>query len=139
MRMRKEIKMSEKVMEWRLQAAAVKRLKHHPEYGKSFLLAGDMNAGRRTVGQAGIAKATGMISGEPDLRIYILGGKLGMIEYKRTKNYLSSEQRRRHSELRGLGFDYIEVITADTEIEAADATVDLVCSWLPVYKRKNCK
>lgn len=127
------------VLEWHLQKAAVTRLRHMQEYGKLFLLAGDMNAGRRGIRTATIAKATGITAGEPDLRIYVIGGRLGMIEVKVRGRYLSPEQKRRHADLRALGFDDIETLTSSDEQDAADQAEAIVRAWLPANdnKRRN--
>lgn len=69
-------------LEWELQAAQVRRLRNLPEYGKQFLLAGDMNSAKRGPKAQAQAVATGMTPGEPDLRIYLIGGRLASIENK---------------------------------------------------------
>src|SRR4051794_6978046 len=68
------------VPEWKLQAAQVRALRALPEFNKRFTLAGDQNAGRLGIQTAAIAKATGLTSGEHDLRVYLDGGRLGLIE-----------------------------------------------------------
>lgn len=117
------------VPEWRLQAAAVKWLKHAPGYGTLFTIAGDMNAGKRSPQQRVVAQATGMMPGEPDLRVYLAGGRLGLIEFKGARTAVSAEQRARHALLAALGF---EVVTcrASTEDEAADKAGDIVAGWM---------
>src|ERR1700744_5010959 len=77
------------VPEWRLQAAQVRALRAMPEFNKRFTLAGDQNAGRRGRKAAAIASATGMTPGEHDLRIFMEGGRLGLIENKAEKGRLS--------------------------------------------------
>jgi hypothetical protein len=143
------------VLEWELQAEAVRRLKAMPEYASdaakvapgTFTLAADFNAGKR---DAVKASATGVMAGEPDLRIYGSGGRLLMIEYKNADGRLSVDRVRkgkkvvgqvsRHALLRALGYR-IEVIKANTPTECADATVALVRGWLAandVCSEKNC-
>ncbi|QPC43504.1 VRR-NUC domain-containing protein [Kaustia mangrovi] len=100
-----------------------------PEHGRLFLVAGDMNAGRRGPQDRVKAKATGLTPGEPDLRVYVHGGRLKMIEFKTRAGRLSSAQRERHGELARLGFEVV-VVQAATEDEAADATERLVRAWL---------
>lgn len=122
------------VLEWQLQAAAVRSLKAMPEYaGKagagSFTLAADMNGDYRSKRAAVIAKATGIAAGDPDLRIYGAGGRMLFIEYKNAVGRLSVDQKDRHAILRGLGYR-IEVIKAASEEEAAMASVALVRGWL---------
>lgn len=116
-------------LEWELQAAQVRRLKRMPEYGKQFLVAGDMNASKRGPTAQAQAVATGMTSGEPDLRIYLIGGRLGLIENKVGKGRLSIAQRDRHAALAQIGH-IVEVISADNEQDAADQAVTLVKGWL---------
>ncbi len=54
-----------------------------------ILLAGDQNAAKRGPKAQTQALATGMTPGEPDLRIYLTGGRLRMIENKVGKGKLS--------------------------------------------------
>ncbi len=127
-------------LEWRLQAAAVRRVRSMPGYGvewatdergswPEFTIAGDFNAARRSPQEAVKAKATGLTPGETDLRVYLHGARLKMIEYKGADGKLSADQKTRHLLLRGLGFDIV-VVKAKTEDEAADATEALVRAWL---------
>lgn len=124
------------VHEWRLQAAAVKRLKHLPGYGTSYTIAGDMNAGKRSPQQRVVAQATGMMPGEPDLRVYLAGGRLGLIELKGARTVVSDEQRTRHALLEGLGFT-VEILRASTEIEAADKAEAIVAGWIAEAANDN--
>lgn len=117
------------VLEWRLQAAAVRALRAMPEYNQAFTIAADMNSGKRGPQAQVQAKATGLAPGEPDLRVYVRGGRLCSIEYKAARGRLSPEQTSRHALLRGLGFT-VEVVKAGTEDEAATATTGLVREWL---------
>ena len=116
-------------LEWELQAAQVRRLRAMPEYGKQFLLAGDMNSAKRGPTAQAQAIATGMTPGEPDLRIYLIGGRLASIENKVGKGRLSPAQRDRHAALAKLGH-IVEVISATSEQDAADQAVALVRVWL---------
>tara|TARA_R110000868_G_scaffold40447_1_gene139513 strand:- start:2487 stop:2906 length:420 start_codon:yes stop_codon:yes gene_type:complete len=118
------------ILEWRLQAAAVKRLKHTPEYlAGRFLFAGDQNAGKRGPQAATIAKATGLAPGDPDMRIYLGGGVLRMIELKRKGGVLTPAQKIRIPALRALGHT-VEIVERETEDEMADAIEALVMRWL---------
>ena len=63
--------------EWQIQAFVVQEARR-----RGFTVAGDMNQGRRSKSSAGLAKATGMLSGEPDLRFYMPNGRLVLIELK---------------------------------------------------------
>ncbi len=107
-------------LEWELQAAQCAALRAMPEYGKRFLFAGDMAAGRRGKKERVIAKATGLVQGEPDLRIYIEDGRLLLIENKAGNGRLSPEQKARHAALGALGHEVV-VIRADTCQQAAEA------------------
>lgn len=117
-------------LEWRQQAEAVRQLKRRPGYGSLFAYAGDMNAGRRGPKDRVKAKATGMMSGEPDLRIYLRGGQTKFIEFKKHDGVLSAEQRDRHKLLKSIGFDVVVVQSTTTE-EAAKSVMDLMDAWLP--------
>lgn len=117
------------VLEWRLQASSVRALKALPEFDRTFTLAGDMNAAKRGPQDQIRAKATGLAPGDPDLRIYGMGGRLWLIEFKAAKGRLSPAQVDRHALLKRLGFDVV-TLQATTEEEAAEATVELVRAWL---------
>lgn len=112
-----------------LQASQVSRLKGMADYGKRFLLAGDMNAGKRGPVAASLAKRTGMEAGEPDLRIYVLGdddeSRLLLIENKNGGNYLTTEQKDRHAALELIGFP-VWTIKTDDPVRAADCAEVLV-------------
>lgn len=115
--------------EWEGQAAQVRRLRAMPEYGKQFLLAGDQNSAKRGPRAQMEAIAAGMTPGEADLRLYIAGGQLRMIENKVGKGRLSPAQVERHAALARLGF-VVEVVSFDTVHEAADKAEALVRGWL---------
>lgn len=122
-------------LEWELQAAAVRRLRSMPEYGKRFLLAGDMAAGKRGPTAQAQAVATGLTPGDPDLRIYLEGGQCGFIEYKTDKGRLSSAQVQRHASMLKLGHRVV-TIAATSEIECADRTEDQVRRWFVANDNK---
>ncbi len=115
--------------EWEGQAAQVRRLRAMPEYGKQFLLAGDQNSAKRGPRAQMEAIAAGMTPGEADVRIYLAGGKLRMIENKVGIGRLSPAQVERHAALARLGF-VIEVVRFETVHEAADKAEVLVRNWL---------
>lgn len=108
-----------------------------PEFGKRFTLAADMAAGRRSVQTAAIAKATGLTPGEHDLRLYMEGGRLGLIEYKTAGGRLSPEQRDRGALLFRLGFQLQAVIKATSEADAASQSVACVRGWLAANDNWN--
>jgi hypothetical protein len=116
-------------LEWELQAAQVHALRAMPEYGAGFLLAGDMNAGKRGPRAQVQAKATGMEPGEPDLRIYGKGGRLLLIENKVGRAPLTPAQKDRHPAMAGLGHPVTVLRANDAATAAADA-VSLVRGWL---------
>lgn len=127
-----------------LQAAQVRALRAMPEYaatakdaaqaarsGKpAFTLAADQNAARRGPKARSEALRTGMVAGEHDLRIYMTGGRLGLIENKVGKAPLQPSQKLRHPLLAALGFDRQAVIRAVTEDDAAAQAVATVRRWL---------
>jgi hypothetical protein len=97
-----------------LQSAVVQWLRRN-----GFDVAADMGGLRTSRRQASLAKQSGLIAGEPDLRIYLDGGRLLMVEMKTARGSVSKVQRERHAVLRGLGFD-IEVLKAATPQDAVD-------------------
>jgi hypothetical protein len=115
--------------EWELQAAQVRALRAMKEYGKLFLLAGDQNSAKRGPRAQVEAIAAGMTPGEADLRIYLIGGQLRMIENKVGKGKLSPAQVARHAALARLGFEIV-VVWATTMVDAAAQAVALVRGWL---------
>ena len=131
------------VLEWQLQAAAVRALKALPNYAKdadtfnantkagrpSFTLAADMNGDYRSGNAAVKAEATGIAAGDPDLRIYLPNGVLRMIEYKGKLGRLTDSQKERHPLLDALGHQVVTV-KVSTEAEAAERSVALVKAWL---------
>jgi len=117
------------ILEWQMQAAQVRALRKLPEYGKLFLLAGDMNAGKRGATATMQGKAAGMTAGEPDLRVYLPGGKVGLIENKVGKSPLTASQVERHPKLAAIGHP-VTVLRATTEDDAAEQAVSLVRGWL---------
>lgn len=115
--------------EWTLQAAAVTALRRARKMGWPIRIAGDMNAARRSLGEIGRAKATGLNPGEPDLRVYMAPARLVQIEYKRTGETTSGDQDDAHAELRAMGFD-VTVLTPANDDEAAAMTLALISDRL---------
>lgn len=126
--------------EWELQAAQVRALRAMPEYahnvadvlsGKGqFTLAGDQNAAKRGPTARAQALAAGLTAGEHDVRIYMIGGCLGLIENKVGQARLEASQIARHPLLSALGFDRQAVCRATTCEDAARQAVALVRGWL---------
>ena len=115
--------------EWELQAAQIRALRKMPEYGKRFLLAGDQNAAKRGPKAQVQAIAAGLTPGEADVRIYLDGGRLQMIENKVGRASLTESQVVRHPALAKLGHD-VTVLRAVTTEDAAARAVALVRGWL---------
>ena len=88
-----------------IQATVVAHLKAAADRGVQVAYAADMNAGRRTPYEYGVARATGMMAGEPDLRVYLTGGRTIFIEFKGAETSVTRKQKERHELLRSLGFD----------------------------------
>lgn len=123
--------------EWELQSAQMRRLHDMPEYGKRFLTAGDMNSGKRGFKASLQAKAAGLAPGEPDVRVYLDNGRLGLIENKVGRAALEPSQETRHPLLAALGH-HVVVVRAVTCEEAADKAEALVRSWLSANENKRC-
>lgn len=126
------------IKEWEGQAAQIRSLRAMPEYGKLFLLAGDQNSAKRGPRAQQEAIAAGMTPGEADVRIYVMGGWLGMIENKVGNGRLSPAQVDRHAALRRLGFT-VEVVRFTTTQEAADKAVALVRGWIAANDNTTTK
>jgi hypothetical protein len=118
-----------KAKEWTLQAAAVTALRRARKMGWPIRIAGDMNAAKRSLGEIGRAKATGLNPGEPDLRVYMAPARLVQIEFKRTGEFTSGDQDDAHAELRAMGFD-VTVLTPANDDEAAAMTLALIADRL---------
>lgn len=112
-----------------LQASQVDRLKARGDYELDFTFAGDQNAARRGPVAAAEAKRTGMMAGDPDLRLSIAGGVTAYIENKNGGGYLSKEQKDRHELLERLGFQ-VWIIKTDDKRRAADAAERILDAYL---------
>lgn len=128
------------ILEWELQAAAVRALKAMPEYADKaedvtasqsprFTIAADMNGDYRSGNAAVKAEATGIAAGDPDLRVYLPNGVLRLIEYKGKLGRLTDSQRKRHPLLVALGHP-VETVRVTTLEDAAAISVALVNGWL---------
>ena len=112
--------------EWKLQAAVVSDFHKLQDAGWEFEFAGDMNAGKRNGSRA---KLTGLKAGEPDIRVYLPGARLKMIELKTEDGVVSDAQTKRHKKLRTLGFE-IEVVYAATERDAVEQCNGILSYWI---------
>lgn len=117
--------------EWRLQAAVVSEFHRWQDRGFEFEFAGDMNAGKRNGARAILC---GLKAGETDLRLYLPGATLKMIELKTGTGKLNEDQKKRHAKLRALGFE-IETVYAKTPEEAVKKCGTLLNGWL--HSRDN--
>ena len=98
--------------EWQIQAYIVQESRR-----AGYLVAGDMNAGKRNPGQA---KATGILAGAPDLRYYLGGPRLIQIELKvEPKGRLSQDQKDLHASLAAMGFE-VHTVFARTPLAGWD-------------------
>lgn len=119
-------------LEWQIQAEAYRRIRRLPGFGDeaapgvTFTCAADGNTGKR---RATMAKATGIVAGEEDLRFYAAGANVLLIEMKGPKTPISAEQIKRHALHRHLGFR-VEVIRGKTIEQGAADVVALVQEWL---------
>ncbi|MFK3663956.1 VRR-NUC domain-containing protein [Ochrobactrum teleogrylli] len=128
--------------EWVLQAAVIKALRAHPAFAVAadkvrpgtFTLAGDFNAARRSMREAAKAKATGLTPGEHDIRLYLYGGVLGLIEMKAKDTPVSKAQKDRHALLHALGFDLQAIVRATATEEAEAAVRAILDEWLAISK-----
>lgn len=100
-----------------LQAAQVAALRRHPAFNKAFTFAADMNAERRGPKARAKALRTGMMAGEPDIRLSFAGGRTVYVENKVGKARMQPSQEPRHAVLRRLGF-VVHVLRAESEEEA---------------------
>lgn len=104
--------------EWQIQAYIIMQSRR-----AGYLVAGDMNAGKRNPGQA---KATGILAGAPDLRYYLDGPRLIQIELKvEPKGRLSQDQKDLHSVLAGMGFE-VHTVFALTPAAGWDRVQDIL-------------
>lgn len=120
----------DRIPEWRFQAEVVARLHALEEAGLPFTCAGDMAAGRRSRGERSTAKVTGLTAGEPDVRVYITGGRLLSVELKTPDGSRSKAQRLRHARLASLGFEVL-TIAAPTPEAMADVVEAELRARLP--------
>lgn len=122
-----------------LQEAQVTALRRHPAYAPTereadariasglpaFTFAASLEAERRGPRARSKALRTGMMAGEPDLRLSFSGGRLAYVENKVGNARFQSTQEPRHALLRRLGF-VVHVIRATTPDEAVSAILAIV-------------
>tara|TARA_R100001230_G_C5470780_1_gene25730 strand:+ start:20 stop:415 length:396 start_codon:yes stop_codon:yes gene_type:complete len=116
---------SDATIRWKeddLQLAVAQHLRR-----EGYLFAADQNAGRRSARDGARRKALGMAAGEPDLRVYLDGGRIVFIEMKTARGQLSKNQKQRIKALRQR--DHIaHVVKAETPADAVDQVVDIITS-----------
>jgi hypothetical protein len=108
-----------------LQAAQVRAMRRHPANGKLFTFAADMNSEKRGPKARAKALATGMMAGEPDLRLSFAGGRLVYVENKVGRGRMQASQEPRHELLRKLGF-VVHVLRAESEEDAVAQLMAIV-------------
>lgn len=108
-----------------IQAAVVTTLHRLEKAGAPFTFAGDQNAAKRGPRAASAAKAMGMRAGEPDIRIYLNGGRALLIELKTDRGQRSKEQIARHGVLSALGWQ-VHTLRCRTPAEAIGRVLGLL-------------
>lgn len=88
-----------------IQSFIILKLRDHLcDHPNAFLFEGSLEGNKMTPRAASKAKALGMESGVPDIRVYLPNHRLISIELKRKSGTVSSEQKKRHKALEALGF-----------------------------------
>lgn len=103
-----------------LQLAVAQHLRR-----EGYLFAADQNAGRRSLRDGARRKALGMAAGEPDLRVYLDGGRCLFIEMKTARGRLSVSQQDRITALRDRNH-LAHVVKAKTPADAVDQVIDII-------------
>lgn len=114
-----QTKVVNRIPEWRYQAEVIARLNKLADDGLPIAYAGDMGAGRRSRAEQMLAKTTGLVAGEPDIRVYLQGGRSLLLELKTPTGSRSKAQKDRHELLTGLGFEVL-TLKAQTPEALAD-------------------
>lgn len=110
-------------LEEHLQMAVAQALRQKEENHGGFTFASSLEGVKLSKSQAMRAKTQGMRSGEPDIRVYLPGGKIWFIELKRSGGVVSKTQKERHKDFSDLGHD-VTVIMAKTPKQAVDMVMD---------------
>lgn len=90
-----------------------------------YKCAGGMEQGARGGSAGARAKANGLTAGEPDLRIYLDGGRLIFIELKLVSGRLSDVQVVYHEMLRGLGH-MVFVVYAKSPVDGWNQVMEIL-------------
>lgn len=105
--------------EWQMQAYAVMKLRR-----MGYVVHGDQNGAAKSRSSAGMAQATGMQKGWPDICV-LVPEKPIWVELKRKGGRLSPEQRAIHAHMEACGYAPV-IIEADCPAQALDAIVGLL-------------
>jgi hypothetical protein len=110
---------TDRIPEWRLQAAVAASLDRRIDAGEPFQYAASLEGviGNLNPYQARLAVSTGVKRGELDLRLYFAGGRLVLVEMKGEGGKLTASQRERIPLLEALGFT-VHIVKAASEDEA---------------------
>lgn len=116
--MPKPDQVTDRIPEWRLQAAVAASLDKRIAAGEPFLYAASLEGviGHLNPYQSKLAVATGVKKGEPDIRLYFAHG-LVFVELKAEGGRLKQSQKERIPLLEALGFT-VHVVEAASEEEA---------------------
>ena len=105
--------------EWQIQAFAVMELRR-----AGYLVHGDQNGAAKSRSAAGLAQATGMLKGWPDLCVLVPGCPL-FVELKTGAGRLSKDQQAVHSHMAEMGYP-VTVIHADSPADALAAILKII-------------
>lgn len=123
-------KVTDRIPEWKLQAAICADLDRRVHEGDPFLFAGSLEGVKLNPFVARMAKATGMKAGEPDIRLYFAAGRAVFVELKCAEGgKLNADQKTRIPILRGLGFT-VHIVFAADEHEAVEKVGDIIVAEL---------
>jgi hypothetical protein len=111
---------TDRIPEWRLQAAVAADLDRRISEGQPFLYAASLEGvvGHLNPYQSKLAVATGVKRGELDIRLYFGGGRLVLVEMKGEGGKLTASQKECIPKLEALGFT-VHVVQAADEAMAA--------------------
>ena len=87
--------------------------------------AADQNAARRSKAEGARRKLAGMASGEPDLRIYLDGARLILIELKTRDGKFTKSQQVRIPLLKELGFS-VHIVHAKSPHDGVDQVLRII-------------
>ncbi len=90
---------------------------------RNFLFTSSLEGLKLHTGQAMKAKRMGMTAGEPDLRLYLDGGRTVFFELKTKSGRLSKAQKDRIKSLMDMGHE-VHVIYTDTVNDGIDMMMD---------------